>query len=86
MHELALALEICRMAAERLDPAQHRRLVAVGVEVGDDGGIEPDNLAFCLEALLSQPPFGQAKPVLTRVAGDTLRLEYLEVDDDDPDD
>ena len=74
------------MAEERLAPAQLVQLVEVGVEIGDDAGLEPDNLQFCLEALLQQPPFRAAKPVLRRTRGDALRLEYLEIDDGRPDD
>ena len=86
MHELSIALEICRMAQERLAPAQQPQLVEVGIEVGDDAGVEADNLAFCLEALLAQPPFAGAKPVIRRSAGSELRLDYLEIDDGRPDD
>ena len=84
MHELSLALEICRIAEERLGSADAGRLVAVGVEVGEQAGIEPDNLSFCLEALLAAPPFGSASPRITRLPGDTLRVSYLEVDDGRP--
>lgn len=86
MHELSVALEVCRMAEERLGKDALPRLVAVGVEVGDDAGIEPENLTFCLEALLGAPPFRRATPRVTRLPGDVLRLAYLEVDDDSPDD
>ena len=86
MHELSVALEVCRMAEERLGRESLPRVVAVGVEVGDDAGIEPDNLTFCLEALLGAPPFGHAKPRVSRLPGDVLRLAYLEVDDDGPHD
>jgi len=79
MHEMSIALEVCRMAEERV--GEPESLVAVGVEVGDDAGVEPENLSFCLEALLSAPPFGQARPVILRQPGDVLRLAYLEVDD-----
>ena len=85
MHEMSVALEVCRMAEAHLDrPAM--RLVELGLEVGDDAGLEPDNLQFCLEALLAVPPFSGARAVVTRVAGDVLRLTYLEVDDGGPDD
>lgn len=85
MHELSIALEVARLVEERM--ATHPgRLLRVGVEVGDDAGVEPDNLAFCLEAVLAHPPFSGAKPVLARVAGDVLRLDFLEVDDGGPDD
>ena len=62
------------------------RVVAVGVEVGEDAGIEPENLTFCLEALLGAPPFRRATPRITRLPGDVLRLAYLEVDDGGPHD
>jgi Zn finger protein HypA/HybF involved in hydrogenase expression len=81
MHEMSIALEVCRMAEERLDGQGPESLVAVGVEVGDDAGVEPENLSFCLEALLSAPPFRGARPVIVRQPGDVLRLAYLEVDD-----
>ncbi|HEY9504635.1 MAG TPA: hypothetical protein VIQ27_01575 [Gemmatimonadales bacterium] len=81
-----MALEICRIAEERLGPSGAGRLVTVGVEVGDRAGVEADNLSFCLEALLGAPPFGRARPAIARLPGDVLRVSYLEVDDDGPDD
>lgn len=86
MHELSIAMEICRLAEERLPPGQAGRLLEVGVEVGDAAGLEVGNLEFCLEALLRYPPFGAARPVVRRTSGDALRLEYLEFDDGRPDD
>ena len=85
MHELSLALEICRIAEEKLGPDGAAQLITVGLEVGDRAGVEPDNLTFCLEALLAAPPFGHARPTVTRLPGDTLRVTYLEVDDGGPD-
>jgi Zn finger protein HypA/HybF involved in hydrogenase expression len=86
MHELSVALEICRIAEERLAPERRAQLRQVRVIVGDQAGIEPDNLAFCLEALLAQPPFGAAVPSIERAPGDELALAWLEVDDDGSDD
>lgn len=85
MHEMSVALEVCRMAEERLGPDVNT-LVALGLEVGDDAGLEPESLHFCLDALLAQPPFTGARAVIERVRGDVLRLNYLEVDDGRPDD
>lgn len=85
MHEMSVAMEVCRMAEERLQ-AEAPRLRVVGLDVGDDSGLESDNLQFCLDVLLSQPPFGSAHVCVRRLAGDALRLDYLEVDDDSPDD
>ena len=45
-------------------------------------GVEPENLAFCLEALLAEPPFQGAQPKILREPGDALLLSYLEVTDD----
>lgn len=86
MHELSVALEVCRMAEARLGPDGSGRLRVIGLEVGDEAGLEPANLSFCLDALLSQPPFGAARCNVNRCAGDVLRLDYLEVDDGHPDD
>jgi Zn finger protein HypA/HybF involved in hydrogenase expression len=86
MHELSVALEVCRMAEERLGAEGAVRLRVVGLEVGDDAGLEPDNLTFCLDALLTQPPFGAARAAVARRPGDVLRVDYYEVDDDDSDD
>ena len=84
MHELSVALEICRIAEERLGPERAAQVVVVGVEVGDQAGVEPGNLCFCLEALLASPPFGHARPELVRLGGDQLRVTYLEVEDGGP--
>lgn len=86
MHELTLAAEICHIAERAAGPARAPRVRAVGIEVGEDAGVEPENLAFCLDVLLQQPPFGRAAAHLTRLAGTDLRVTYLEVDDDRPDD
>jgi len=86
MHELSLAMEICRIAEERVGAAACAAVVAVGVDVGDDAGVEPANLEFCLDALLREPPFAGARPIVTRRPGDVLAVSYLEVDDDRPDD
>lgn len=81
MHELSVAIEIARLAEEKLGAGDASRVLAVGVVVGDEAGIEADNLAFCLDALLTAPPFGAGHAVIERVTGDALRLDYLEVDD-----
>jgi len=82
VHELSLAIEIGRLAEERLG-ASVARCITVGVEVGTDSGVEPSALEFCLEAVLSYPPWTGAKPAITRPGGDVLQLTYLEVEDDD---
>ena len=86
MHEMSVAMEVCRLAEERLSPAELPQLITVGLDVGDDSGLEPDNLLFCREARLAAPPFHNARPDLTRCPGDVLRVTYLELDDDRPDD
>jgi Zn finger protein HypA/HybF involved in hydrogenase expression len=85
MHEMSVALEVGRLVEVEL--GRHPgRLLSVGVMLGEDSGFEPESLAFCLEAVLAHPPFDGARPVLNRVPGDVLRLEFLEIDDDRPDD
>jgi hydrogenase nickel incorporation protein HypA/HybF len=86
MHEMSVALEICRIAEDQAGPSGAERVVTVGVEVGDDAGVEVSSLEFCLEAVLAAPPFAGAKPEITRLTGDVLRVAYLEVDDGRPDD
>lgn len=83
MHEMSIALEVCRIAEQQADAA---RVLRVGVEVGDDAGVEVSSLEFCLEHLLKEPPFAGATPLITRVPGDALRVSYLDVDDGRPDD
>ena len=86
MHELSIAMEVCRLAEEQIGTDACGQVVTVALEVGDDAGVEPGSLEFCLEALLKDPPFAGARPIIRRSAGDALRLEYLEVDDGRPDD
>jgi Zn finger protein HypA/HybF involved in hydrogenase expression len=85
---MSIAMEVCRMAGERLTAAgaTSTSLVELGMEVGDDAGVELDNLQFCLEALLAAPPFSGARAAMARVPGNVLRLTYLEVDDGGPND
>ena len=82
MHELSIALDVCRIAEEYVGPDALGRVTAIGLEVGDRAGIEIDNLEFCLEALLGSPPFGSGAPVIQRLEGDELRVTYVEVEDD----
>jgi Zn finger protein HypA/HybF involved in hydrogenase expression len=82
MHELSIALEVCRLAEEAVAPLGPESITSVGVIVGDDAGLEITSLEFCLESLLTQAPFAQARPAIQRVPGDALRLEFVEVDDD----
>lgn len=85
MHEMSLAMEIARIAEDKLGDTASQ-LVTVAVDVGDDAGVEPSSLAFCLEAVFATPPFVGATPKILRCAGDVLRVAYLEVDDGRSDD
>jgi len=86
VHELSVAMEICRLAERSAGAAGPAAVRVVAIEMGDDAGLEPANLRFCLEALLSAPPFGAARPLLQPIPGTDLRVAWLEVDDGRPDD
>ena len=83
MHELSLALEVCRLAEHAL-PQSGGRVLRVGVEVGDDAGVEVENFRFCLDALLSEAPFHGAVTELIRAPGEEFRLAWVEVEDGRP--
>lgn len=82
MHELSLAIEIGRLAEEKLGPSV-ARCVTVGVEVGTESGVEPSALEFCLEAVFSHPPWVGAKAAISRPVGDIFQVTYFEIEDDD---
>jgi Zn finger protein HypA/HybF involved in hydrogenase expression len=84
MHELSLALEVCRLAEQALDQGGGGRVLRVAVEVGDDAGVEVENFRFCLDALLTEPPFRGAACELIRAPGEDFRLAWVEVDDGRP--
>ena len=83
MHEMSVATEVCRIVEERLGGDVYM-LVEVGVDVGVDSGLEAENLKFCLETLLAQPPFRGARAHIERPPGDVLRLAFMEIDDGHP--
>lgn len=83
MHELSIAMEICRITEDTVGADRLGDVVEVGLDVGTDAGVVVPNLEFCLEALLAEPPFGRGRPVITARDGDDLRVTYLEVDDAD---
>jgi Zn finger protein HypA/HybF involved in hydrogenase expression len=83
MHEMSMALDVGRIAEERVGAEAAGRIVTVGLEVGTEAGVELASLEFCLEVVLSQPPFRAAKAVIQRRPGDDLSVAYLEVEDDD---
>jgi len=86
MHEMSIAMEVCGIAERQVGLDKLATVLAVGLDVGDEAGVEVDNLEFCLEVLLSEAPFGRAKSKIQRVDGNVLRVTYLEVEDDSPDD
>lgn len=86
MHELSLALEVCRQAEEVMDREGGVAMRRLAVEIGDEAGVEVENFRFCLDALLGAPPFNGARLELLRSDGAELRLAWLEVDDGCPDD
>ena len=77
MHEMSVALEVCRIAEERLGREALPSLRAVGLEVGDDAGIELSSLSFCLETLLGVPPFAGATPLIDRTAIFLARPDHI---------
>jgi Zn finger protein HypA/HybF involved in hydrogenase expression len=81
MHEMSVALEVCRLAEEQVGRDALPRVTGVGLEVGDRSGIVADNLAFCLDTLLTQHPFRIARTVIRQTLGDALRLDWLELED-----
>jgi len=86
MHEMSIALEICRIAEAQVGTEAAPSITRIVVIVGDDSGIERSNLSFCLDALVTAPPFKNAKAELVAASGDVLRVDYLEVDDGRPSD
>jgi Zn finger protein HypA/HybF involved in hydrogenase expression len=86
MHEMSLALEVCAIAERSVPPDLVEAVTAVRVEVGDDAGVEAENLAFWLETLLTSPPFKAAIPKITRVPGCQLSVTHVEVEDGCSDD
>jgi Zn finger protein HypA/HybF involved in hydrogenase expression len=81
MHEMSIALEVLSIAEDRLGSDALADVVRVGLQVGDDSGVEINSLEFCLGVVLSAPPFGRAIATIERVQGDVLRVAYLEVED-----
>lgn len=84
MHEMSIAMEICRLAESQVGLTELARVREIGVIVGRDSGVEPDSLRFCLDVLLEQPPFRGARAELELTPGDDLRVSYLDLDDDSP--
>lgn len=84
MHEMSIALEICRITEREVGRDALARVREVGLVVGRDAGVEPDSLVFCLDALLESPPFAGARTALELSAGDDLRVHYLDMEDERP--
>ncbi len=84
MHEMSVALEICRITEGQVGRDGLGRVREIGLAVGRQSGLEPDNLLFCLEALLERPPFEGARAAMEITAGDELNVTYLDVEDDRP--
>ena len=81
MHEMSVALEVLGVVEKHLGKESLANVSKVGIEVGDGAGVVPESLEFCLGVLLASAPFENATVDLERVAGDVLRVTYLEVDD-----
>jgi Zn finger protein HypA/HybF involved in hydrogenase expression len=81
MHEMSVALEVCRLAEEQVGRDALPRVTRVGLEVGHSSGVVADNLAFCLDTLLTHHPFRTARAVIRQAPGAALRLDWLELED-----
>ena len=81
MHEMSVALEVLSIVERHVGKESHADVSKVGLEVGDESGVVPDSLEFCLGILLAAAPFDNATAHVDRVAGDALRVSYLEVED-----
>ncbi len=79
-----MALEICRVVEDRLGSSRLPQLVELGLEIGASATLEVANLQFCLDTLLSHPPFAGATVVIARADGEDTRVSYLEIDDERP--
>lgn len=84
MHEMSLAVEICRIAEDQVGRDVVGSIREVGLLVGLDSGVEPESLDFCLGVLLSEPPFEGARVCMELQPGADLRVTYLEVEDGGP--
>ena len=84
MHEMSIAMEVCRIAEDQVGLDAMPRIREIGVVVGARSGVEPDSLRFCLEALLGIPPFRNPRAAFELTTDDDLRVAYLDVDDADP--
>lgn len=78
---MTIALEVCQTAERHVGVDQLPNVVEIGLDVGDDAGVVVDALEFCLQAALATPPFTGARPVISRMPGDVLRVTYVEIDD-----
>ena len=74
-------MEICQIAERAIGPRLASTVTEVVVDVGDDAGVEIQNLEFCLETLLQSPPFSAARAVVRRESGDGLRVASVEVEE-----
>ncbi len=84
MHEMSIAMEVCRIAEDQVGLAMMARVREIGVVVGQRSGVEPESLRFCLEVLLDRPPFRGARLAFEFTSGDDLRVAYVDIDDADP--
>jgi Zn finger protein HypA/HybF involved in hydrogenase expression len=78
---MSIAIEVCRLAEEQVGAEALPRVTGMGLEVGDRSGVVADNLAFCLDSLLTHPPFRAARTDIRRTDDAALRLVWLELDD-----
>jgi len=84
VHEMSIAMEVCRIAEDQVGFDSLRLVREIGLVVGHDSGVEPGSLRFCLDALLEREPFSGARAALELTPGDELRVSYLDLDDDSP--
>jgi hydrogenase nickel incorporation protein HypA/HybF len=69
MHELSIAQSVVESALQQAKAHGGRRVLAVGVRVGDTSGVAADALSFCFEMTTKD----------TAMEGATLELERVAV-------
>ena len=88
MHEMGIASSVIDTVRKEVQRYPGRRVVRVGLRVGEFAGVDTESLRFCFEVISKSSDLGSMELDLTwcRVedgrSGEELDLAYVELEDD----
>ena len=89
MHEMGIACSVLDAVGKEMERYPGRRVVKVGLRIGEFAGVDTESLRFCFEVISKSSQIAPIEFDLTwcrvedGLSGEELDLAYLELEDEE---